>query len=418
MKIDLKYGRSRILFEYDESRFEVLGRDVPKRPLSDIEIDEKLDNPVDSKPLEEIVNPGETVLLVVPDATRETACGQIVNLVVRRLIANGTTPAEINIIFATGIHRRVTEPEKQTLLTPFIAQRIKTINHDPQSPIRLFRVGETSGGVPVELNWTLTEYDHVVLIGGVTFHYFAGFTGGRKLVCPGLASAKTISATHKLAFDCETKSRRIGVGTGLLDGNAVNEAFMEATAMINPSFCVSTITDDAGRAVDLFCGDWKTSHRAACETYAAEHTIKIPEKRPLVIASCGGYPHDINLIQAHKTLEAASQACTDGGTIILLAECPDGLGRSDFLDWFKVKNSEALAEKLCRNYQVNGQTAWSLMRKTEKFNVQIFTSLDEDETGWMRLRKINLDQDALSSSISRGFLIPEGAKYRINHSNE
>src|SRR5690348_13011547 len=179
--INLKYGKSQIPFEYDDSRFEILGGDEERAALSDVELGRLLDNPIDSKPIEEIVNPGETVLLVVPDATRQTACGQVVNLVVRRLIANGTIPHEISIIFATGIHRPVTEAEKQAILTPFITQRIKTLNHGPRDLMQIVRVGETSGGIPVELNRALTEHDHVILVGGVTFHYFAGFTGGRKL---------------------------------------------------------------------------------------------------------------------------------------------------------------------------------------------------------------------------------------------
>ncbi|HEV8592280.1 MAG TPA: lactate racemase domain-containing protein, partial [Pyrinomonadaceae bacterium] len=227
-QIHLRYGNTSIPFEYDPDRFDVLGTGETSPPLSDIELGAKLDQPINSRSLEEIVEPGQTVLFVVPDATRETACGQVINLIVRRLIANGTSPSEMNVIFATGIHRLVTEDEKRKILTPFIAQRIKTIDHLSDDPRRLYRMGETSGGIPVELSWTLTEFDHVILIGGVSFHYFAGFTGGRKLVCPGLASTKTISTSHKLAFDCEKRDRREGVGTGRLDGNAVHEAFVEA----------------------------------------------------------------------------------------------------------------------------------------------------------------------------------------------
>lgn len=408
-EIHLKYGHTTIPFVYDEDRFEILGNPVSAPALTDAEIGEKLDNPIDSKRLEEIVGPGETVLIVVPDATRQTASGQIVNLLVRRLIANGTTPSEIKIIFATGIHRRVTEAEKQQILTPFIAQRINTLDHRPQDPLKIFRVGETSGRIPIELNWVLTEFDRVILTGGVTFHYFAGFTGGRKLICPGLASARTISETHKLAFDCEKKDRREGVDTGLLDGNAVHEVFMEAVAKINPAFAINTIVNDAGEAVDLYCGNWITSHRKACEVYAAANTINISEKRDLVIASCGGYPHDINMIQAHKALEAASHACNEGGSIVLLAECPDGLGRDDFLDWFEAEDSKNLAERLCESYQVNGQTAWSLLRKAEKFNVGVITSLGRHDLGAMRLRKV----DSINELIVNGrasFILPVGSK--------
>jgi len=415
--IDLKYGKSAIPFEFDGSQFEVLGLANERPALSDVELGRKLDDPIDSRELEEIVNPGETVLLVVPDATRQTACGQVVNLVVRRLIANGTAPHEISIIFATGIHRPVTEAEKQAILTPFIAQRIKTLNHGPRDLMQIVRVGETSGGIPVELNRALTEHDHVILVGGVTFHYFAGFTGGRKLVCPGLASSKTVSATHKLAFDCEKENRRDGVGPGLLDGNAVHEAFMEAVTKINPVFAINTIVNDDGAATDLFCGNWITSHRTACEKYAADHTINIAEKRDLVIVSCGGYPHDINMIQAHKALDAAANACLDGGTIILLAECSDGLGRSDFLDWFDAENSNALAEKLCANYQVNGQTAWSLLRKAERFDVRIITMLDAATCEKLQLIPVqSLSYGvAKANGNQRGYILPYGSKILVSN---
>ncbi len=413
--INLGYGKSAVNFTFDENRFQILGRQREKSRLTDVEIGEKLDQPIESPTLEEIVQPGETVLIVVPDATRRTASGQIVNLIVRRLIANGMLPFDIRIIFATGIHRRVTEDEKRELLTPFIYQRIKTLDHNARDLAQLVNFGETSGGIPIQLNRALTEHDRVIIVGGISFHYFAGFTGGRKLICPGLASSRTIAETHKLAFDCQTKSRRTGVDAGLLDGNAVHEAFIEIVAKLPPSLAVNSIVNDAGEAVDLFGGDWRTAHEKACEFYAAEHTLEIAEKRDLVVVSCGGSPHDLNLIQAHKALETASNACNEGGTIVFLAECSDGLGRADFLKWFAAENSNALADKLCESYQVNGQTAWNLLRITERFNVQIVTSLPESETRPMRLHKArSLAEIAplFDENIS-GYILPYGAKYHI-----
>ncbi len=411
--IELKYGKSSISFDYDENRFDLLGNEKQNAPLSDANVGAKLDNPYNSKPLEEIISQGESVLIVVPDATRQTASGQIVNLLVRRLIANGTMPFDIRIIFATGIHRRVTEAEKQAILTPFIIQRIKTLNHNARDLAQIVRLGETSSGIPIELNRALLEHDRVIIVGGITFHYFAGFTGGRKLICPGLASSRTISETHRLAFDCETKSRQDGVDTGILDGNAVHQAFMEVVTKFPPSFAVNTSVNDKGEAVNVFCGDWISAHQKACEFYASQHTIEIAEKRDLVIASCGGFPHDINMIQAHKALDMVYRACTHGGTIILLAECADGLGRKDFLSWFEAENSNALAEKLCANYQVNGQTAWSLLSKAERFNIEIITSLTESETRRMRLQKVHSLEEALSviDKTAQGYLLPFGAKF-------
>lgn len=424
--IELRYGKTQIPFEYDENRFKILGFEKHLPPLTDAEIGTHFDNPIDSKPLEEIISEGESVLIVVPDATRQTACGQVVNLLVRRLIANGTMPFNISIIFATGIHRKVTTEEKRELLTPFIFQRIKTLDHTAKDLMQIAGLDSEQfanfgeiGGTPIKLNRALTEHDHVIIVGGITFHYFAGFTGGRKLICPGLASEKTISATHRLAFDCETKSRRAGIGTGILDGNAVHEAFMQVAGKINPSFSINTITNDKGEATEIFCGDWIAAHRAGCEFYAANHTIEIAEKRDLVIVSCGGFPYDLNMIQAHKALETASLACNDGGTIVFLAECADGLGRSDFLNWFKAENSAQLAENLCANYQVNGQTAWSLLRKAERFDIQIVTSLDETETRPMRLHKARSLEEVLNNldKNTKGYILPFGAKFLIKTSN-
>ena len=166
----------------------------------------------------------------------------------------------------------------------------------------------------------------------------------------------------------------------------------------------------------MFCGDWISSHETACEFYAAQNTIEIAEKRNLVIVSCGGAPFDLNMIQAHKALETASHACANGGTIIFLAECADGLGRSDFLQWFEPKTSERLAENLCRNYQVNGQTAWSLLQKAERFDIKIITSLPKNEMRKMRLQKADSLDEILSKTdrTKQGYIIPFGAKFLIN----
>ncbi len=413
--INLKYGRSQISFDFDANQFQVLGNLTEKSALSDSELGERFENPFNSKPLEEIVNQGETVLIVVPDATRQTACGQIVNLLVRRLIANGTMPHDVRIIFATGIHRRVTDDEKRDLLTSFIFQRVKTLDHNPRDLANIVSLGETTSGIPIQLNRALTEHDKTIIVGGISFHYFAGFTGGRKLICPGLASTRTVAETHRLAFDCELKSRRAGIDTGILKGNAVHEAFVEVVRTLPPAFALNTIVNSAGDAIDLFAGDWISAHETVCTAYEANHTIEIAEKRDLVIASCGGFPPDINIIQAHKALDMASRACKDGGTIVLLAECADGLGRKDFLNWFEAENSAALAEKLCESYQINGQTAWNLLRIAERFDVRILTSISEEETRRMRLGKINSLNEIIArfDKKTNGYIIPSGAKFQI-----
>jgi nickel-dependent lactate racemase len=413
-QIDLGYGHGRLSFVYDDDRFRVLAPPPHEdRPLSDAAIGAAIDDPIDSQPLEDIISPGESILIVVPDATRAAGSGQIVNLLVRRLVQLGVVPGQIRIIFATGIHRPVTEEEKLKLLTPFVIQRIRTLDHDAGDAANMAHLGETERGTPIEVNRALLDHSHVILTGAITFHYFAGFTGGRKSICPGLASARAIAATHALALDFERGGRRAGVGTGRLDGNAVHEECERIAAEVAPSFLVNTVVDEQGRPIRVYAGDWRAAHRRGCAEYADEHVLPIPEKRPVVIASCGGAPYDINLIQAHKALEMAAHACAEGGTLILAAECSNGLGRADFLKWFEAEHSRALESRLREKYEVNGQTAWSLLTKAERFRIHLISDLPEEDVRRMRMRPARSIEEAMAGigSEAPGYIIPRGASH-------
>jgi nickel-dependent lactate racemase len=321
------------------------------------------------------------------------------------------SPADLAIIFATGIHRPVTPEEKSELLTPFIVQRIKTINHDAYDSAQMVSLGTTPAGTPVEVNRALKDFSHVVITGAIGFHYFAGFTGGRKSICPGLASARTIESTHMLALDFESGGRRLGVGTGLLEGNAVHEECERVAAIINPSFSNNSVVDERDRAVSIYAGDWRSAHRVGCQKYLASHSTKIDTKREIVIVSCGGAPYDINLIQAHKALDIAANACTDGGDIILVAECRDGLGRSDFLKWFAEKDSRGLEERLREAYEVNGQTAWSLLTKAERYRIHLISNLPDQVVRKMRMTPAYSLTEVLNTLPHQmeGYIMPRGA---------
>jgi nickel-dependent lactate racemase len=410
-EIQLGYGRRSLSFTFDENRYQVLENLGDEKPLTDVEIGEALDAPIQSPPPEDLFSAGDSVLIVVSDATRATASAQILNLLVRRLIQIGVSPSDLAIIFATGIHRPVTPEEKIELLTPFIAQRVKTIDHDAYNSSAMVFLGTTDRGTPVEVNRALKDFSHVVITGAIGFHYFAGFTGGRKSICPGLASARTIEATHTLALDFETGGRRAGVGTGLLDGNAVHEECERVAALIQPRFSINSVVDDRGRAVRVYAGEWRTAHRAGCREYLANHSRKIDKKRDVVIVSCGGSPHDINLIQAHKALDMAANACTDGGTIVLLAECRDGFGHPAFLKWFGEKDSRALEARLRDAYEVNGQTAWSLLTKAERYRIILVSELAADDAKRMRLVPARSLTEALehAGADADGYILPRGA---------
>jgi lactate racemase len=410
-EIELPYGRSSLKFACDEARFSfVTTSSSADLSLSDFEVGAAFDSPIACAPLDDIVGSDDSVLIVVSDATRATAGAQIVNLLVRRLVQAGVSPANIAIIFATGIHRAVTEKEKNELLSPFIAQRLRILQHDAYDRAKFTTLGKTDSGVTIEVNSVLKDFSHVFLTGGITFHYFAGFTGGRKSICPGLASAKTIEATHLLAMDFEAGGRRAGVRAGVLAGNPVHEECERIAELIAPAFGINTIVDQKKQVVKIFCGDWRLAHRAGCDYYLDRHSVAISAKRDIVIASCGGFPHDINLIQAHKALDMAALACSDGGTIILIAECRDGLGRPDFLKWFEASNSRALEARLANGYEVNGQTAWALLTKAERYRVCLISDLPDEEVNRMRMVPVQTIAAAVEhAGDGQGFIMPRGA---------
>ena len=413
-EIQLGYGKRFLDFTFNENHRQVLSGNLNgDKPLSDVEIGEALSAPIQSPPLEDLFSVGDSVLIVVSDATRETASAQILNLLVRRLIQLGVSPTDLAIIFATGIHRAVTAAEKTELLTPFIAQRVKTIDHAAYDASQMILLGTTDRGTRVEVNRALKEFSHVIITGAIGFHYFAGFTGGRKSICPGLASARTIEATHMLAMDFETGGRRAGVGNGLLDGNAVHEECQRVAALIAPCFSINCVVDERGRAVRIYAGEWQAAHRAGCNEYLQSHSIEIAEQREVVIVSCGGSPYDINLIQAHKALDMAAHACSDGGTIVLLAECHDGLGHPTFLKWFEEQDSRALEVRLRDAYEVNGQTAWSLLAKAERYRVYLVSELPDEEVRRMRMIPARSLTDALDQidGEPRAFVMPHGARF-------
>jgi nickel-dependent lactate racemase len=411
-EIQLGYGRGTQTFTFDPSRLQVLQQNAAvEKPLTDVEIGAAFSDTIGSPPLEDLFSAGDTVLIVVSDATRATGSAQIIHLLARRLIQAGVALSDIAIIFATGIHRRVTDEEKNELLTPFIAQRVRTLNHDADDSGALIVLGATDRGTPVEVNSALKEFSRVILTGAIGFHYFAGFTGGRKSICPGLASTLTIEATHMLALDFETGGRRAGVGTGKLDGNAVNEECERVAALIEPRFSVNAVVDERGRVVSVRAGHWRAAHRAGCAAYLATHSVAITERRDLVVVSCGGYPWDINLIQAHKALDMAVHATVEGGTIVLLAECSDGLGRADFLKWFAENDSRALAARLREGYEVNGQTAWSLLTKAERYRTFLISELPDEQVRAMRMIPAHSIDEVMSriDNAASGFILPRGA---------
>jgi nickel-dependent lactate racemase len=408
--VDLGYGAQQIPFRFDPQQFRLLAQqDTTPAPLTDAGLHAALDAPINSPRLEEIVKSHERVVIVVPDATRAACVHRIAPLLVERLNRHGLSDSQISFLIGGGIHRAPTAAEIHGILGFDLPARIEVHPHDANDAASHAALGTTARGTPVVLNRRLVEADRVIVVGAISLHYIAGFSGGRKAILPGCGAERSIQANHLLSFDLETLEKRSSIASGCLDGNPVHEDMLEAVGMLNPSFLVNTVLDGQNEIVAVYAGHWRDAHRRGCDEYLASHTVEVDERRPVVIVSAGGAPRDINLIQSHKAMEHASQVLPEGGTMIALAECAQGLGRDDFLRWFAPGGARATALMLAEDYKINGQTAWGLRRKAERFRLLLVSALDADVVRQMGLEPHTTLESALSSvQPAPGYIIPSG----------
>ena len=313
--------------------------------------------------------PSETVVIVTSDITRYTGSELYLPLLVERLNRQGIPDSNIEILIALGIHRKQTDHEHRKILGSLYG-RIRVVDHECDDPHQLVMLGITSNGIPVTINRRAIEADRLILTGVIGFHYFAGFGGGRKSILPGVASRQACMQSHFAVLNpLPGCGKNMLATTGNLDGNPVHAAMEEACALAEPDFILNTVLAPDKRLLAVFAGHWRDAHRAGCARYRELFSYPVKEKADLVVVSCGGYPKDINLIQAHKSMEYGSQALKDGGVMILLAECRDGFGNATFFNWFRYGVLEEFEAALREHYEINGQTAYSLLQKAQRFRI-------------------------------------------------
>lgn len=406
----LPYGTQRISFSFDPEQFTVLApRNLDAKRLTDAELDARLDAPIGTLPLEEIVKDHERVVIVAPDATRAAGIDRMAPVLVNRLSRLGVPDANISVLIGGGTHRAPTDAEIKSILGPDLPRRIAIYSHDANDPKAHAWLGKTSRGTEVHLNRRLSDSDHVIALGAISYHYIAGFSGGPKAILPGCGAKSSIQSTHLLSFDCEKLEARSSIGSGRLDGNPVQEDMIEAVQFLNPSFLINTVLGSDGEIIGLYAGHWMKAHRQGCHDYASAHRVNVIEQRPLVIASAGGAPRDINLIQSHKAIEHAADVLEEGGTMIALASCPDGLGLENFLRWFVPGDSRETAKMLIEDYQIYGQTAWSLRRKAERFRILLVSTLKPDTVRAMGLEPHGSLEAALAATPKQsGYIVTSG----------
>jgi len=400
--VSLPYGSTGFAMSFDLERFQVLAP-------ADASTASEEHFLVDSPPLYELSR-GRRVLLIVSDLTRPTGSLQFLPPLLREL----NVASEIACLFATGLHRPLSESDKILIVGQDIFTSYPMLDHWPDRDN--VYIGTTPSGNRVEIDRKVLEFELIVLTGSISFHYFAGFSGGRKSLLPGVASEDWITFNHLLVLDPSGPGRNPAVGAGRLEGNPVHEDMVAGVKLLDrPLFAFNTILDSRKRIRKIYCDHWLTAHRAGCEDYLRRHSVPLSEKRPLAIVRAGGFPRDINMIQAHKACEFAQHAVTPGGTIILLAECREGMGHPSFFPWFESQDLDQFQRKLRAQYQVYGQTAFSLLTKSRMFNLILVSSLDPDAVRRLGLTPAGSLDDAISIAQSKtpqcpGYILPLGAE--------
>lgn len=368
----------------------------------------------DCAPYLRTFTPGEKVVVVTSDITRYTGSEIYLPLLADRLNAAGIPDADIEIVIALGIHRRQTEHEHKRIVGSLYG-RVRVTDHDCDDPGKLVLLGRTAAGIAVEINRSVAEADRLILTGTIGFHYFAGFGGGRKAVMPGVASRKSCMASHFAVLNPgEGSGKNPLAATGVLAGNPVSAAMEEACAMAKPAFILNTVLSPDKQIIAAFVGDWREAHLEGCRFYSEAFSSPLQEKADLAVVSCGGFPKDINFIQAHKSMEYGSQALKEGGVLVLLAQCRDGYGNATFFDWFRFKELHEFEAELRRRYEINGQTAYSALQKAKRFRVILVSDLRPEEVAAMSMTPARTLAEAMEKAQEmlpeeyKAYVIPEG----------
>ena len=360
--------------------------EIPKRnlcailtpkPLTGIKdsvkaIVDSLKRPVGTPSLAELINANDKIAIIVSDITRPCPTHKILPPLLRELKKNGIRYDNVSIVFATGIHRKQTPEEQKNLVGSNVFGKVKIFENDAEDYQSHQTLGVTSRGTSVSIDRRLVNCDFIIGVANIEIHYYAGYTGGAKSLLPGVASREAIQQNHSLLF-------QPGAQPGKADGNPVREDFEEAAKIAGLNFILNVVLNDKREITGVFSGDFVKAHRAGVSQVDQMYKVPIREKADIVIASAGGFPKDINLYQAHKALDNAGYAVRDGGIIILVAECADGLGSKTFEKWImKSLTPDDVIGRLRRNFVIGGHKAFYIAQLTKKAKIFLVSSLPDD----------------------------------------
>ncbi|AAM31998.1 nickel-dependent lactate racemase family protein [Methanosarcina mazei] len=368
-------------------------------------IKKALENPVKSRRLSEIVNPDSKISIIVSDVTRPTPTAKILPPLLEELYLGGAKDENITIVFALGLHRQQTEEECRKLLGNDVSRNIRFVQHDRN---RCVHIGETSFGTPVEVFEDALNTDLIISIGTVEFHYYAGYGGGGKSILPGVSSEKSVLSFH-------SHYSKLFEGDPLL-GRADSPArkdIEEAAGIAGLRFILNVVVNSKKEIVAAVAGDFIQAHREAAGYVDSMYKVKV-EPADAVIVSCGGFPKDINLYQATKALENAVPAVKAGGSIVLVAECAEGIGNQVYECWNReCRSPDDAIERFKNFFEFGGHKSAIVAKAAKQFKLYIVSKLSEDESIKAFFIPAKSVQEALETILAENpeakvHIIPDG----------
>ena len=375
ISINLKYGDKKIILQLPTKNIIGILRskktEILNNPLGKLE--KLLDSPINSTSLENMIKEkiARKVLIVVNDITRPTPYNIILPPLLTKLERTGIRKEDITFIIATGAHRGNTGDENIKIFGEELVSSYNFSNHSCDGDFIDF--GRLASGNRLLVNSIVKKVDFIITTGVIVPHYIAGFSGGRKSILPGICGKETIEINHSNMVNPYAI-------TGNLIKNPVHEEMTEAAQRVGVDFNINVVTDENGDIVDIVAGELEGSWKKGVEICKNTYFVPIKQKSEVVIASAGGNPKDINVYQAQKALDNAYQAVKPGGTIVLIAECIEGIGNTVCEEWIDDANSiEDIEERLKKRFVLGGHKAYAIAKVAKEAGIIFISSLSEEK---------------------------------------
>jgi len=336
MRVRLAYGRSGLDVELPEDRVTRTLSYKDAEPLADpvAAVQSALKSPIGSAPLSEIAQGRKTACILICDITRPVPNELLLRPMLETLEAAGVPRAGITILVATGLHRPNLGDELIEMVGQYIFDNYRIENHFGQEQSQHTFLGESPRGVPIWIDSRYVEADLKITVGLIEPHFMAGFSGGRKLICPGIAGLETIKVWHGPDF-----LEHPNATTGVLIGNPVHEENTWIARRAGCDFILNVVIDTARQPLCIVAGDMEAAFHAGVKFVRNIVTDTVPALVDVVVTSCAGYPLDTTFYQAVKGMVAALPIVKPGGTIILAASLTEGIGSQEFQSLFQTNSS-------------------------------------------------------------------------------